>query len=172
MHDCYPCTWLLPECCIIFLWTELENSNLSDSKTGRSNSAVWKGFSICWGWGFLGCCFCFVGFFFRKTQQHQRWQNPFIWKEKALHTIWTAWKGSRGYCGIIVRLWNHLKCLNGLWREKINLVQRGKKVWGRKWSTHDQPHVMFQPLLRQCYDRRTANQSRVTGAYWCHCWQK
>lgn len=114
MHDCYPCTWLLAECCIIFLWTELENSNLSDSKTGRSNSAVWKGFSVCLGdfWGFFGL------FFLEWTNSIKR-DRILSFEKKKLPTT----------SGLVerARLWNDLKHLNGLWREKINLVQREKK---------------------------------------------
>lgn len=117
---------LAPGCCQSVAWFSYElNLKIQIYQTvkrvgaiqlcGRVFLFVWGGFGV---WVFL--------FFFRKTQKHQTWQNPFIRKEKALH-IWTGWKGSRGYWSIIVRFWNDLKSLNGLWREKINLVQRKKK---------------------------------------------
>lgn len=138
MHNCYP--WLLPECCIIFLRTELENSYLADSKTCRCNSSMWKVFSVCLG-------FFFILFFLERPNSIKGDRILSFEKKKALHNIWTGWKGSRGYWSIIVRLWKDLKCLNGSWREK-NKLGWGVGGWGgEKWKAHDQPHLMCQSLL-------------------------
>lgn len=132
-HDRYHSTWVLSDSGASSLsWTELESSNLSDSKTLRSQPS------------------CVAGLFLIKL--FNEWINQiFICEGQALLNICTGFKGYS------IGEWRDSETPERIVKGgKINLVGRRKSVIGNEELVISHL-IMCQLWWRQCHDMKPAN---------------